>query len=90
MAVPFSCKCPERKKPVSERAWVVTEYQWNSGAFVKKGGEWSQYSEVRCLECGNRGRTKAKYVDDLEHMDWLEARNEWIIRDEFKKAGATR
>lgn len=69
MAVGFGCKCPERKKPVRERNWVVTEYKWNSGAFVTNGGEYSNYSEVRCLHCCARGRTKAKFVDSLKEMD---------------------
>ncbi|ENM5835055.1 hypothetical protein NTH44_003147 [Vibrio metoecus] len=73
MGVGFGCKCPERSKPVHERDWVVTEYKWNSGAFVTAGGEHSDYSEIRCLQCAARGRTKAKYVEKLKHMDWSEA-----------------
>lgn len=80
MGSPFNCKCEERKKPVDERAWVVTEYKWNSGAFVKDGGEFSDYSCVRCLECGAQGRTKAMYVEDLGHMGWEEAMNEHLNR----------
>lgn len=75
MSVGFGCKCPERSKPVGERNWVVTEYKWNSGAFVTTGGEYSDYSEIRCLQCAARGRTKAKYVDKLKHMDRKEAYN---------------
>lgn len=75
MGVGFGCKCPERSKPVGERDWVVTEYKWNSGAFVTAGGEYSDYSEIRCLQCAARGRTKAKYVEQLKQMDWKEAYN---------------
>ena len=56
MSTSFGCKCPERKKPISERDWVVTERNWNSGAFVRNGGEYSDYSYVKCLQCGNGGR----------------------------------
>lgn len=73
MSVGFSCKCPERAKPVEQRNWVVTTYKWNYGRFVKAGGEPSDYSEVRCLSCSRIGRTKAKYVEKLSHMDWEEA-----------------
>lgn len=73
MSVGFSCKCPERAKPVEQRSWVVTIYKWNNGDFVKAGGEPSDYSELRCLSCFRRGRTKAKYVEKLPHMDWDEA-----------------
>lgn len=73
MAVSFSCSCEERKKPVTERNWVVVEYKWNSGAFVAGDGEYSDYSEVRCLSCCARGRTKAKYVEKLRHMDRTKA-----------------
>lgn len=73
MGAGFGCKCPERNKSVHDRDWVVTEYKWNSGAFVTAGGECSDYSEIRCLQCAARGRTKAKYVEKLKHMDWKEA-----------------
>jgi len=76
MAIHFSCKCPERKKPVNERAWVVTQYHWTTGSFSPKGGEWSQYSQVYCLECGATGRSKSKYVEELEHMDHFKAYEE--------------
>jgi hypothetical protein len=28
MAVSFSCKCPEGKKPVGKREWRVLQYRW--------------------------------------------------------------
>ncbi len=61
----LACSCPERKKAISERNWVVTQYQWNSGAFVAGDGEWSQYSTVWCMSCKSVMRTKAKYVEYL-------------------------
>jgi hypothetical protein len=65
MAQGFSCKCPERQKPVNERNWVIRQYRWNSGAFTSGNGERSDYSTVECLECGCTGRTKADYVYSL-------------------------
>ncbi|BAV81123.1 hypothetical protein [Vibrio phage CKB-S2] len=69
----FSCKCEERQKPAEQRQWVITQYKWNSGAFTAGDGEYSDYSRVVCLSCGASGRTKAKYVDKLNLMDWREA-----------------
>jgi len=65
MSSPFDCKCPERKKPVAARNWVIEQFRCNHSAF--NGYHWtaSDYSTVRCLECGCVGRTKAKFVDDL-------------------------
>lgn len=67
MAQSFYCKCPERKKPVDQRNWVVRVYRWNFSKFVKAGGEYSDYSTVQCKSCGAVGRTKAKYVNQLKH-----------------------
>jgi hypothetical protein len=65
MSSPFNCKCPERKKPVLDRDWVIEQDRCNHSAF--DGYRWtpSDYSTVRCLSCGRVGRTKAKYVLDL-------------------------
>lgn len=64
-----SCECPERKKPVHERAWVIRRYKYNTSAF--NGGHYtpSDYSDVECRSCGSIWRTKAGYVDHLKHMD---------------------
>jgi hypothetical protein len=45
--------------------WVVVAYRGNRSAF--SGYHWtpSDYSAVRCEECGRYWRTKAAYVDDL-------------------------
>jgi hypothetical protein len=53
------CKPPDRTK------WVVTARRCNYSAF--NGGRYtpSAYSEVRCLTCGRRWRTKARYVSTL-------------------------
>jgi len=66
MAVSFSCNCAERKKPVTERNWIVVNRECNYSAF--SGYRWtpSRYSLVHCRECRALGRTKAKYVDQLK------------------------
>jgi hypothetical protein len=61
----FNCHCPERKKPVDQRAWVVTQRLGNASAF--NGYRWqpSDWSSVFCLGCHAFGRTKASYVSSL-------------------------
>jgi len=68
MAVSFSCKCAERKKPVAKRAWRVMQRKCNHSAF--NGYHWtpSDWSHVVCLSCRASGRTKAKYVDELRDV----------------------
>lgn len=68
MSQPFSCSCPERKKPVRERLWVVLQRLCNHSAFNGYHYTPSDYSTVECLSCGRVGRTKAAYVDRLR--DW--------------------
>ena len=69
MSVSFSCHCPERKKPVSERAWRVLTRRGRHSAF--DGYQWrsSAYSEVTCPVCGATGRTKAAYVNQLKDLE---------------------
>ena len=82
MATHFNCKCSERKKPIDQRQWVITEYKHNSSAFVKKGGEYSDWSQILCLQCGCTGRSKSNYVDSLELMNYSKA---WGIYVENNK-----
>lgn len=76
MAEHFNCKCPERSKPIHDRAWIVNPYKWNNGSFVPAGGVFSEYSTVWCLNCRAVGRCKANYVDKLEIVENM---------DEFSK-----
>ncbi len=69
----FDCKCEERRKKPVERAWACTQYKWNTGAFTPTGGEPSRYSRVLCMRCGASGRTKAKYVEEINHMKHADA-----------------
>jgi hypothetical protein len=65
MSVSFGCRCPERRKPVRERNWVVIVRKGNYSAFNGYRFTLSDYSEVYCKSCRALGRTKAKYVDEL-------------------------
>lgn len=64
-----ACSCPERSKPVDKRAWTVITMRGNYSTFNGRRFAHSDYSEVRCAECGARWRTKAAYVADLL-LDW--------------------
>lgn len=56
------CRCPERDKPVADRAWVVTQRMCNHSAFNGNRLTHSQYSAIRCNACRANWRTKAAYV----------------------------
>jgi hypothetical protein len=45
--------------------WVVTMRNFNMSAFNGYHHTSSDYSELVCLECGRRWRTKARYVRHL-------------------------
>lgn len=62
------CKCSEAKKPIEQRNWVVMDYKCNYSAFSGWKYTPSDYSSVRCVECGCTWRTKAGYVDSLRRF----------------------
>ena len=64
MSHSFSCKCKIKNK----KNWRVMHRKHNHSYFESpKGAEHpSDYSTVLCLKCTGCGRTKAKYVDELE------------------------
>lgn len=47
--------------PLAE--WVIVDYRCNYSAFNGYHHTASNYSSLRCNRCGERWRTKAKYVD---------------------------
>jgi len=61
-----ACQCPEREKPVKERAWVVWMRRCNYSAFNGYHYTPSDYSAVKCRACGANWRTNAQFVDDLK------------------------
>lgn len=60
------CKCPESKKPIDQRAWVITQYKCHYSAFNGYKKTDSDFSLIRCNSCGTYWRTKANYVDKLK------------------------
>lgn len=65
MSQGITCKCPESKKPLAERRWVVIQRNCNYSAFSGYHFTPSDYSCVQCHACGTAWRTKAGYVTDL-------------------------
>jgi hypothetical protein len=63
-----SCKCSEKKKPIKERGWVVTERQSCDGKPSKLSTVFC-YSclAVCCYSCLAVWRTKAAYVRKLSN-----------------------
>jgi len=62
----FNCHCPERKKPVAERNWVVVQRNARCSAFDGYRVKSSDFSAVQCRSCRATGRTNAAYVDQLK------------------------
>lgn len=73
MSAGFNCKCPERAKPVAERAWRVTQRNYQTSAFSGYRKEYTARSTVQCTACRCIGRTSASYVDRLPDApaDWF-------------------
>lgn len=67
MAKSFSCKCEKKDK----KNWIVVHRNHNHSAFEypKYHAHYSEYSTVKCIVCGDIGRTKAKYVAELKDED---------------------
>lgn len=62
MSQGISCKCPEGKKPVHERRWVVLQRNGRCSAFDGYQHMYSDYSAIQCHLCGTVWRTKASFV----------------------------
>lgn len=60
--------------------WVVVTRRGNYSAFSGYHFTRSAYSEVRCLDCGSRWRTKAAYVAALKDLNWMAAEEEHCRR----------
>lgn len=76
-----ACQCAEAKKPVKERNWVVTQRKCNHSAFNGYHYTPSDYSSIKCLECGAIWRTKATYVSKLRDprgpILWVQETGKW-------------
>lgn len=62
----ISCKCAGHRTRAFRLAnWVIVQWRSNRSAFNGYRRTSSDYSEIRCNQCGTFWRTKAGYVDDL-------------------------
>lgn len=52
---------------------VVTIRHGNYSAFGGYRFNWSNYSEIRCLNCGGYFRSKAKYVERIRSATMMES-----------------
>lgn len=66
MSQGYSCKCPESKKPVADRNWVVVQRNCRCSAFDGYHPMYSDYSAVQCHSCRCVWRTKARFVETLK------------------------
>lgn len=46
--------------------WRIVDYRCNYSAFNGYHKTPSDYSRIRCLDCGHHWRTNASYVDELK------------------------
>lgn len=74
----MACKCGERKKPVSERQWGVSQRFCNHSAFNGYHYTPSDYSSIVCFVCWECWRTKAEYVYHLQ--DAIIKNGDWFLR----------
>lgn len=65
-----ACKCGRRD------AWRVRQYGFNNSRF-HGGFQLSDYSGLVCLACDAIWRSKAAYVDKLQHLTSAE-RESWL------------
>ena len=78
MSHSHACSCTGKDK---RKKWVVTGRRCNYSYFETPKGGWhhSDYSQLRCKECGGLWRTKAKYVDDIPDdtdPQWVDEQSE--------------
>ena len=70
MSKGVNCHCPERAKPIKERAWLVVHRNCNYSAFNGYHRTPSNHSAITCKKCGAAWRTNANYVEDLADGDY--------------------
>lgn len=58
-----ACSCGDRSQ------WRILDYKCNYSKFSGSRYTPSDYSAITCNGCGRVWRTKAAYVDDLQHGD---------------------
>ncbi len=79
-----ACTCLESDKPVAERNWTITQYQFTN--FVSNAGHFkrpSNRSEVRCNICNALWRTPSQYVEILKEQGKIELSHEPRTSQDF-------
>jgi hypothetical protein len=89
MAQSFSCRCPERRKPAKERAWVVVQRNGNASAFNGYRWQYSDWSLIWCQGCHALGRTKAAFVEQLKN-GVIDTATEPLHKDSYKGRSTAR
>lgn len=70
MSAGVPCRCGT---PNPREHWRVTQYKCNHSKFNGSRKTWSDYSEVLCLGCLGRWRSRAKYIEALAKATDAEA-----------------
>ena len=63
-----SCTCQGTRKEKMKN-WRILHYKCNFSAFGGYACQRSDYSQVHCLICKGSWRTRAAYVEKLEHLE---------------------
>ncbi len=70
MSRSYACNCHRRYAvDFREKFWRIVHFMCNYSAFNGYRRTSSDYSCVRCLNCGRYWRTKAGYVYTLRHAN---------------------
>jgi len=59
------CRCPESKKPLEQRRWIVWQYRCNHSKFSGGHQTPSDYSALTCNSCKAVWRSKGAYVEHV-------------------------
>ena len=86
MSSGFVCTCQE-PTAAKRKHWVVLVRHGNYSYFHSSRGSFedSDYSEVACLKCQSRWRTKAKYAVTLYFSSTLEQGIGGVCCPQYKK-----
>lgn len=68
-----ACRCEQRAKPLADRMWRLTAWKENFSAFNGYCQQRSNYSELICLTCGARWRTRSDAISGLPFATALES-----------------
>ena len=63
----LACRCPESKRPIPKRNWLVLQRHCNYSAFNGYRYTYSDYSCLQFVSCKVVWRTKAAYASKLSN-----------------------